>query len=251
MTDRPLRALVVDDEGPARTFLRDALEGLEGVEWVAECANGLEAVRAILAERPDVVFLDVRMPKIDGFEVLELLEAPDDARGRPAIVFVTACDDRAIEAFEVDAVDYLLKPVADDRLAEAVERVRQRRRKGEAAPVLRRESSPTPLDRVLVRDGGAIHVVRPSDIDWIEARDDAVSIRRRDGSELRKQVGLGELARRLDPGRFVRVHRSYLLNVERLAGLELYAKDSRVALLPDGSRIPVSRAGYARLRELL
>ncbi|MEM1203518.1 MAG: response regulator [Acidobacteriota bacterium] len=256
MAGQSLRVMVVDDEAPARQLLREHLAGCPGVELVSECRNGFEAVKAVATERPDLVLLDVQMPKLDGFEVLELLVDSPEARP-PAVVFVTAFDEYALKAFEVNACDYLLKPVTAERLAEAVERARRRLaevppRTVPEAEALAREAKPESpyLDRVLVRAGEKIHVVLCHRLDYVEAAGDALLLVTAEG-KLKKAQRLSHLEARLDPGRFVRIHRSYLLNVDRLARLELYAKDSRVAVLRDGSRLPVSRAGYARLRELL
>jgi two-component system LytT family response regulator len=248
LDETPLRVLVVDDEEPARALLAELLSGEPGVELVGLCRNGFEAVQAIQARGPDLVLLDVQMPKLDGFEVLELLESP------PAVVFVTAYDEYAVRAFEVHAVDYLLKPVSAERLRPALERARQRLAAGAPGPrpaALGRAARPgSTLERVLVREGDKVHVVPVGRVDYFEAQGDVVVVRSGD-SRLRKATTLGELEESLDPARFLRVHRSYILNLDRLAGLELYAKDSRVAILKDGTRLPVSRPGYARLRELL
>ena len=246
---RALRVVIVDDEVPARALLREYLTANTGVELVGECANGFEAVKRIGELAPDLVLLDVQMPKLDGFEVLELLERP------PAVVFVTAYDEYALRAFEVHAVDYVLKPVGRERLAEAIAQARARL--GAAAPA----PSPAALahaarapgqytERVLVKDGANVHVIPIDRVDWIEAQDDYVAIRAEGRSHLKPQT-LAELAKGLDPAHFVRIHRSYVINLERLARLELYAKDSRVAYLKDGKELPVSRAGYARLKELM
>jgi two-component system, LytTR family, response regulator len=256
----PLRVLVVDDEAPARALAVDYLAAEPGVELAGESANGFEAVRAVAELDPDVLLLDVQMPKLDGFEVLEVL-GPRPA-GRPAVVFATAYEEHAIRAFEVRAVDYLLKPYPAERLHEALERARERLGRGATegdagaadesavAALAAAARGGRPLERILVRDGAKIHVLPADRLDYAEARGDylrLVSGR----EEHRKQQTLGELEAQLDPHRFVRIHRAYLLNVERLARLELYAKDSRIAILVDGTRLPVSRAGYARLRELL
>jgi two-component system LytT family response regulator len=240
--------LVVDDEEPARRLLAELLAGEEDAALLGECRNGFEAVQAIQALAPDLVLLDVQMPKLDGFEVLELLDTP------PMVVFVTAYDEYAVRAFEVHAVDYLLKPVSAERLHAALERVRERLLAHEPSPAgaaLARAARPgTFLERVLVRDGDKVHVVPVARVDYFEAQGDSVVLRL-GADRLRKATTLNELERELDPGRFLRVHRSYILNLDRLAGLELYAKDSRVAILKDGTRLPVSRPGYSRLRELL
>jgi two-component system LytT family response regulator len=253
MTPDPgaLRVVIVDDEAPARGLLREYLAAHSGIEIVGECANGFDAVKVIGERAPDVVFLDIQMPKLDGFEVLDLLERP------PAVVFVTAYDEYALKAFEVHAVDYVLKPVTRERLGEALAQVRARLGAAVAAPA----PSPATLaaaarppgryvERLLVKDGPNVHVIPVGQVDWIEAQDDYVGIRAGGRTHLKPQP-LAEVAAGLDPARFVRIHRSCVLNIERLARLELYAKDSYVAVLQDGKQIPVSRSGHARLKELL
>jgi len=243
----PLRVAIVDDEEPARLALRQHLNELGGVEIVAECANGFEAIKAVTADPPDVVLLDVQMPKLDGFEVLEVI-----GRAIP-VVFVTAYDEFALRAFEVHAVDYLLKPFTRARLAMALERVRDHRAALVVAPAQLRAAARrpgTPLDRVIIRDGADVHVLVVGKIDYVEAQDDYVSFHAA-GKSLLKEQTLADLESQLDPRRFVRIHRSYLLNIDRLAKVELYAKDSREAILQDGTRLPVSRTGYQRLQQLL
>ena len=247
-TSARLRVVIVDDEEPARALLREYLAADPGVELVAECANGFEAVRAVQELRPDVLLLDVQMPKLDGFEVLELLEQP------PAVIFITAYDQHALRAFEVHAVDYLLKPFSRERLVEAMARARERAG-GLDAPLVKalaeaaRPGGSTAA-RILVRDGAKVHVVPLEKIDCIEAQDDYVSIRS-EGRALLKQQTLASLETQLDPSRFIRVHRSWILNIERLVRLEPATKDTWVAVLRDGSKLPVSRAGHDRLRALL
>jgi two-component system, LytTR family, response regulator len=243
-----LRVLVVDDEDPARALLAEYLRGARDVEIVGECKNGFEAVKAVSESKPDLVFLDIQMPKLDGFEVLELI-------GREvAVVFVTAFDEHAIRAFEVNAVDYLLKPVAADRFAAALERARKRILAHQPAPVpqLLAEARPagSHLDRILVRQGPNVHVIPAGALDYAVARDDYVGLSSR-GKEHLKQQTLAELQAALDPKRFVRIHRSYLLNVDRLTRIEADTGDSKVAVLTDGTRLPVSRAGYGRLKGFL
>jgi two-component system LytT family response regulator len=239
--------VVVDDEAPARLAAIAALSEIPGVAVVAECQNGFEAVKVVSEMRPDAVLLDVQMPKLDGFDVLELIGAD------VPVIFVTAHDDYAIRAFEVHAVDYLLKPVSAERLAKALERVRERGgRPGPAAADVRasaRRPGET-LERVVIRDGAQVHVVPVDRIDYVEAQDDYVGFRT-GGKLLLKEQTMADVEAALDPRRFVRIHRSYVLNVERLARVELYAKDSRVAILTDGTKLPVSRAGYQRLQQLL
>ncbi len=240
-----LRVVIVDDEEPARLALRQDLEALGGVEIVAECANGFEAVKVVGEASPDLLLLDVQMPKLDGFEVLELLE------GQVPVVFVTAYDEYAIKAFEVHAVDYLLKPASRERLADALDRARERRLKPATAAVRAAARPPgVPLERVVIRDGPHVHVVPADRIDYVEAQDDYVAFKSGPKTLLKEQT-LTELEQQLDPRRFVRIPRSYLLNIERLSRVELYAKDSRFAILADGTKLPVSRSGYQRLQGML
>lgn len=244
---RALRVVIVDDEEPARLALRAALSTVGGVEIVAECRNGFEAVK-VLGETPsDVVLLDVQMPKLDGFDVLELV-----GRDVP-VIFVTAHDEFAVRAFDVHAVDYVLKPVTEERLAAALGRARTRvAGTGPSAAALR-EAARRPgaqLERVVIRDGAQVHVVPVEKIDYAEAQDDYVAFRT-GGRTLLKEQTLADLEGQLDARRFVRIHRSYVLNLDRLSRVELYAKDSRVAILTDGTRLPVSRSGYQRLQQLL
>jgi len=248
MTDA-LRVILVDDEEPARNILRAYLSEMPGVSIVAECANGFEAVKAVGEHEPDLLLLDIQMPKLNGFEVLELLE-----REQP-VVFVTAHDEHALRAFEVHAVDYLLKPYSAKRLADALERARNRIGGGEPSPPIEElAESARPEDehvqRILVRDGTEVRVIPADSVDYIEARDDAVAIHVGTSAHLKAQR-LATLEQRLDPRRFIRVHRSFILNIDRLRSIELYAKDSRIAILGDGTKVPISRSGYARLRELL
>jgi two-component system LytT family response regulator len=248
MTDAPLRVVIVDDEPLARAVVREFIGAHPGVEIIAECSNGFEAVKAVAELVPDLLFLDVQMPKLSGFEVLELI-----GRNVP-VVFTTAYDQYALRAFEVHAVDYLLKPFSGERFAEALSRARERLASREGLPVeaLVSDARPrqAPLERVLIRDGSKVHVLAVDAIDYVEAQDDYVSFRSEGKSYLKDQT-LGATEALLDPNRFVRIHRSYLLNIERIARVELYAKDSRVAILRDGAKLPVSRAGYARLAKLL
>jgi two-component system, LytTR family, response regulator len=243
-----IRTIIVDDEPPARDILREFLGAFDDVEIVAECANGFEAVKAVSEHDPDLLLLDIQMPKLDGFEVLSLLDRS------PIVVFATAHDEYALRAFEVHALDYLLKPFSETRFRAVMERVRatlRQRQPRAAVATLGAALRQKPLQRIVVRsDDGSIQVVPVTRIDYIEAADDGIVIVT-GGTKLKKQQPIGDLAGELDPGRFVRIHRSYLLNIERIEKIELYAKDSRVAILRDGSRLPVSRSGYATLRELL
>jgi two-component system LytT family response regulator len=252
---RKLNVVLVDDEELARALLREYLGASQDIEILAECANGFEAVKAISEKKPDLVFLDVQMPKLDGFEVLELIGQ------EVAVIFVTAYDQYAMRAFDEHAVDYLMKPFSLERFQKALERARQRlREKGSAqepaaksAPAdLARAARPPQefLQRIVVKDGARVHIIPVEKLDYAEAQDDYVSLHSQGKSYLKEQT-ISSLEAALDPQRFVRIHRSVIVNLERIAKIEPYAKDSRVAVLSDGSQLPVSRTGYDRLRSLL
>lgn len=239
-----LRVALVDDEALARAVLREYLAPMADVEIIAECANGFEAVKVVSEAHPDLLFLDVQMPKLDGFEVLELV-------GRDvAVVFITAYDQYALRAFEVHAVDYLLKPFSPERLADALARARERLRRGERPPISELAAAARPnagqAGRILVRDGSRVHVLPLEKIDYVQAQDDYVCFRC-EGKDYLKDQTLAQVEASLDPARFVRIHRSFLLNLDRLARVETDERENRVAILSDGRRLPVSRAGYARL----
>jgi len=292
-----IRVLLVDDEAPARSLLREYLSTHADVEVVGECANGFEAVKAISENAPDLLFLDVQMPKLDGFEVLELLQHDTRTSGAPAVIFCTAYDEYALKAFEVHAVDYLLKPFGRERLAEALSRARERMALAAARtppPPTAGTGAPPPgsattagagapgavdagaaiparssaaaiaatargpgrfAGRIVVRDGAQVHVIPVDRVEFVEAQDDYVAIHELAaagaGRTHLKHQPLAELAESLDPTRFVRIHRSYVVNVERIARIELLAKDQRIAVLHDGRQLPVSRSGHDRLKELL
>jgi two-component system LytT family response regulator len=251
MTDAPaaaVRVAIVDDEPLARAVIREYLAAEAGIEVVAECANGFEAVKVVSDLHPDLLFLDVQMPKLDGFEVLELV-------GRDvAVIFVTAYDQYAIRAFDVHAVDYLLKPCSPERLGEALARARVRLERGERPPVEELSAAARPpsgrAGRVLVRDGPRVHVLPVEKIEYVQAQDDYVSYRC-EGKDYLKEQTLAQAEAALDPAKFVRIHRSYLLNLTCLARLESADGETRAAILSDGQRLPVSRAGYARLGKRL
>ena len=245
-----MRVLIVDDESLARAFLAEQLSGIADIQMVGAAANGFEAVKMAEELQPDLMLLDVQMPKLSGFEVLELLGVR-----APAVIFVTAFDEFALRAFEVHAVDYLLKHVEPARLVAALERAAERVRTHSPVPSaedLAAAARPPgrALERVLIREQGRVHVLPVERIDFVEAQDDYLCFVS-GGKRHRKQQTMADIEAQLDRARFVRVHRSFLLNIERLARIEPYAKDSWLAILSDGSKLPVSRTGYSRLKELM
>jgi two-component system, LytTR family, response regulator len=240
-------AIIVDDEELARGLIREMLEKHPEIEVLAECVNGFDAVKAVAERKPDLLFLDVQMPKLDGFEVLELIG--DDV----PVIFVTAYDHYAMRAFDVHAVDYLLKPFSEERfeasLARARERMGRRVPASELAAAARPPSSPY-LERIVIKDGTRVHILPVAKLDYAEAQDDYVALHS-GGKSFLKQQTISSLETSLDPGRFIRIHRSYIVNLERVARMEPYTKESRVVVLSDGKQLPVSRTGYTRLAELL
>lgn len=245
--EKKLGAMIVDDEELARKALIELLASHPEIEVFAECANGFEAVKAVSARKPDLLFLDIQMPKLNGFEVLELI-GPDIA-----VVFVTAYDQYAMRAFEVHAVDYLLKPFSTARFEAALARAKGRLGQVMPAPQELAAAARPPaqyLERIVVRDGTQVHIIPASRLDFAEAQEDYVALHSA-GKKYLKQQTISSLETSLDPTRFVRIHRSYIVNLERVAKIEPYTKDSRVVILSGGAQLPVSRAGYARLKALL
>jgi two-component system LytT family response regulator len=241
----PLRAVIVDDEELARAYLRELLRAHPEIEIAAECPNGFEAVKACADTSPDLLFLDVQMPKLDGFEVLELIDPG------PAVVFTTAYDEYAMRAFDAHAVDYLLKPFGAERFERALERAKERigERKLPAAIAAERPAAERP-QRIVVKDGTKIHVIPLDKLDYVEAQDDYVALHSAGKSYL-KQQPIAELESALDPASFVRIHRSAIVALDRVSRIEPYGKESRIAILADGTRLPVSKSGYARLMEAM
>jgi two-component system LytT family response regulator len=240
-------AVIVDDEELARGLVREMLKAHPDIRVLAECANGFEAVKAVSDLKPDLLFLDIQMPKLDGFEVLELV-------GRDiAVIFATAYDVYAMRAFDAHAVDYLLKPFSAERFEKALERAKQRLGEKTTDPVELAAAARPPeqfIERIVVKDGPAVHVIPVEKLDYAEAQDDYVALKS-DKKTYLKQQTISSLESMLDPARFIRIHRSHLVNLDRVARIEAYTKDSKIAVLRDGTQLPVSRAGYARLKSLL
>ena len=249
-----LRAVVVDDEPLARERIRTLLAGDSAFELVAECGDGAAALEAVTIHSPDLLFLDVQMPEMDGFAVLQSL--PTEAL--PAIVFVTAYDEYAFKAFEVNAVDYLLKPLEPERFRAALQRVRARLdRSGveEAEPELRallaqlRAERPAPV-RIVVREGERLFFVRAEEVDWIDAAGNYARLHARNKTHLVRET-MKSLEARLDPATFVRIHRSVIVNVDRIGSLEPYFHGEYVVTMKDGTRFTSSRSHSEPLRSLL
>lgn len=242
------RVLVADDEEPARRLLVEYLRAHPAWSIVGQAKNGLEALQMAKEHQPDLLLLDVQMPKLDGFEVLGLL-APEIA-----VIFSTAFDEYAVRAFEVHALDYLLKPFSAERFAQALKRAEKRlgELRSPPAPELARaaRSPGSYLERLVIRDGAEICIINAAAIDFVQGQDDYVEVFHDARSSLTQQT-LQSLEASLDPRQFARVHRSYLLNVNRVARIEPWGNGSKMAVLHDGRSVPISRSGEARLRKAL
>jgi two-component system LytT family response regulator len=241
-----LRALIVDDEELARRLVREYLQGHADIDIVGECENGLDAVRQIGAMQPDLVFLDIQMPRLTGLEVLELTGR------RAGVIFTTAYDEHAIKAFELHAVDYLLKPFSKARFDDALARARTLHAPAAPAPgldalVARRTG---PLERILIRDREQVHVIAIEQVECIEAQGDYLAIHV-DGKCHLKPQRISEIEEQLDGTRFLRVHRSFIISLAHLQAIERPGPDRHAARLRSGKRVPISRSGYEKLRTLV
>jgi len=235
-------ALIVDDEELARRLIREFLGKHRDIQIIGECENGLQAVEEITHSNPDLIFLDIQMPKMNGLEVLT------ETGRRAGVIFTTAYDEYALKAFDLHAVDYLLKPYSQQRFDEALEQARlQLGREPKAVAQL---IDTTRTTRILIRDRGQTHVITVEQIEYVEAQDDYIQIHTQ-GKAWMKTQSLSDLEAQLDPAKFIRVHRSHLVNIAFVKGIERISKDAVVALMQDGSQVPVSRAGHERLRAVM
>lgn len=241
------KVIVVDDEPLARQLIITFLGRYPEFAIVAECADGFEAFKKIQELKPDLIFLDVQMPKLSGFEMLELLDEP------PSVIFTTAFDQYAMAAFEAHAIDYLLKPISPDRFEKALEKWKARAPQTSVAnelPALMESQSAGYTQRIVLKDRNSIRIIPANTIHYVEASDDYVRIVCEEGSFLKKST-LSRIEESLDPKQFVRVHRSYLIPVTQIAKIEPYEKESHIARLHCGARALVSKAGMSRLKEVL
>jgi two-component system, LytTR family, response regulator len=242
-----IKVILIDDEPLARSVVGEYLQAHPEIQIVQECNDGFEGVKAIGQHQPELIFLDVQMPKINGFEMLELIDQP------PAVIFTTAFDEYAIRAFESQAIDYLLKPFSRERFDKALKKWLASRKEKLVAPEHDFSDRTRPAEessRIVVRKGSNIVIVPIHTVHYIEAFDDYVKIHTKDGFYLKKKT-MSHFEKALDPSMFVRIHRSYLLNIQELTRIEPLEKDNHVALLRSGTRIPLSTSGYVRLKEVL
>ncbi len=241
-----IKAILVDDEPLARSIVKEYLQAHPDVQILAECNDGFDGVKAIAHHKPDLVFLDIQMPKINGFEMLELIENP------PPVIFTTAFDEHAMKAFELHAVDYLLKPFSQERFDKALQKWKSQQPASQknTSALVENSSQPEERQRIVVKKGINIVILPIHTVHYIEAFDDYVKVHTKDGFYLKKKT-MSHYEKTLDPQQFVRIHRSYLMNLSELTRIEQAEKDSHVALLKNGTKIPLSATGYAKLKEVL
>ena len=243
-----IRIVIIDDETPARDIIKYYLQEVDSIEVIAECADGFSGLKTISATKPDLVFLDIQMPRLTGIEMLEVLTE------KPEIIFTTAYDQFAIRAFELNAVDYLMKPYQKRRFLEAVKKAIDKIRAGEGnkepvSQLLAKKPEPiTPVNRFVVRKGNAINLIPVEQIRYVVAQDDYVMIYHSAGKALKQQT-MKSCEENLSKADFVRIHRSYIVRIEEIKRIEPYGKDNHVAILQSGDKLPVSRAGYKHLKE--
>jgi two-component system LytT family response regulator len=242
----PIKALIIDDEQLARELIKNYLKNNQEIEIIGECENGFEGALQISDRKPDLVFLDIQMPKLNGFEMLELVEDP------PEIIFITAHNDFAIRAFEMNAVDYLLKPYSQERLLAAIQKAAERIRSGktsdEKITQLVHQPLTEKLERIVVKSGTKIKVIPVDRIIYLEAQDDYIMIYTDEGKHL-KQGTMKYYEDHLDETKFIRVHRSYIVRMDQVVQLEPYAKDNYIIKLKNGSALKISRNGLKNLKE--
>jgi two-component system LytT family response regulator len=244
-----MKAIIIDDEPLARMIVKEYLQSYKEIEIVGECGDGFEGLKAIQQYQPDLVFLDIQMPKITGFEMLELVDQP------VSIIFTTAYDQYAIKAFEANAVDYLLKPFGKERFDKAMQKFSEQQgansRKELPEQLLQTAAnSPTQNNRVVVKNGNKIKIIPAIDILYLDAADDYVKIHTKEGAFLKNKT-MSYFEETLDRSLFVRCHRSYIINIQEVTRIDQNEKDSHIALLKSGIKIPVSRNGYTKLKIVL
>jgi two-component system, LytTR family, response regulator len=242
------KVIIIDDEPLARSIVAEYLQSHPQLQLMQECNDGFEGIKAIMQHQPDLIFLDIQMPKINGFEMLELVEQP------PAVIFTTAFDEYAIKAFETHAVDYLLKPFSKERFDKAVQKWLDQKVAPTAAstePLLETASlTPGQNQRIVVKNGAKIKIIPVHEVLYLEAADDYVKIHTADSYYLKNKT-MAHFEKALDTQQFARCHRSYMVNVQHIARIDPYEKDGHLAILKSGAKVPVSKTGYVKLRQVL
>lgn len=241
-----MNCIIIDDEPLARSIIAEYLQNYPSARIVAECNDGFEGLKAIQQYHPDLIFLDIQMPKINGFEMLELIEMP------LKVIFTTAFEEYALKAFESNAVDYLLKPFSKERFKKAMDKIIEHQIDTQATQTLLQEASLTPSqsERIVVKDGSKIRIIPIGKIRYIEAADDYVKIFTEENHYLKKRT-MASLESTLSPTLFTRIHRSYIVNIQLITRIEAHEKESWIAILNKAEQLPVSKTGYLKLKEVL
>ncbi|MGJ1266422.1 LytR/AlgR family response regulator transcription factor [Sphingobacterium spiritivorum] len=244
-----IKTIIIDDEPLARSIISAYLQQHPDYTVVAECNDGFEGIKAIQQHRPDLIFLDIQMPKLNGFELLEIIDE------QPQVIFTTAFDEFAIKAFEKNAIDYLLKPISQSRFDQAVSKFNAAFKQSTlaATPVKINESlegEEQSLERIVVKNGSQIKIIPVQQVTFLEAYDDYVKIHTKEGMFLKNKT-MSSFEKQLDPKNFVRVHRSFMIRVDQLSKIEPLEKENYIATLISGDKINVSKSGYARLKQLI
>jgi two-component system LytT family response regulator len=241
------KVLIIDDEPLARSIVKEYLQKYPDLEITQECNDGFEGVKAIQQHQPDLIFLDIQMPKINGFEMLELVDT------RPGVIFTTAFDEYAIKAFESNAVDYLLKPFGEERFDKAIQKWKEQSavvKKNTEELLETASASPGQNQRIVVKNGSKIKIIPVHEVFYLEAADDYVKVHTQEGNFLKNKT-MSHFERTLDASQFVRSHRSYIINIQQITRIDPYEKDNHIAVLRSGAKVPVSRSGYIKLRSVL
>lgn len=242
-----IKTVLIDDEPLSREIIKSYLKKFPSIEVVDECNDGFEGVKSIQQHQPDLVFLDIQMPKINGFEMLELVSP------MPAVIFITAFDEFALKAFEANAIDYLLKPVAEDRFEKAVQKFLDKVTPAEtqtSSLLEKMAQTPAQNNRVVVKTGNKVKIIPIHEIQYLEADDDFVKIITAEGTFLKNKT-MTFYEQTLDENQFVRVHRSYIVHISQITKIEPYQKETHLAILRNGQQIPISKTGYAKLKIIL
>ena len=243
------KVIIIDDEPLARSIVIEYIQHFPDLVVSQVCSNGFEGIKAIQQYKPDLIILDIQMPKINGFEMLELIENP------PAVIFATAFDEYAIKAFEAHAIDYLLKPFNQDRFEKAIKKWREQKNSSTAEKQTKQLLDDVSLtapqnERIVIKDGSKIKIIPIQDVHYLEAADDFVKVFTKEGYFLKNKT-MSHFEQVLDPSQFVRSHRSYIVNLQQITRIDPYEKDNHVAILRSGAKVPVSRTGYPKLKAIL
>lgn len=239
-----MTAIIIDDEPLARMMVKEYLQSYPDITVMQECNDGFEGMKAIQQHHPDLIFLDIQMPKITGFEMLELIDNP------PLVIFTTAFEEYAIKAFDAHAADYLLKPFSKERFDKAIQKIKLQKNNNAQSVADTALQSTLQSNRIVVKENGKIKIIPIAQVHYLEGADDYIKIHAADGVFLKKKT-MQYFEDSLPKQEFIRIHRSYIVNSQMITRVDLMEKDSYTAMLTTGARLPVSKTGYSKLRSVL